>query len=317
MPIESALQAALDKHCGHLGSSFVDAGSSRIRVEPSGKLLFGKVAAPEAQVLGEAASLRALRKACEQASLNDEECIVPRVYGSGTADKEGRVRQGYLITDYLTLARGLDSSGQAKLGRRLAQLHSASPPERRYGFQVPTHCGVTEQDNTFESDWRTFWERRRIGDLVERIGDQRLSALQEEMQSSGVYDLLLNPVRDVQPSCIHGDLWSGNVGTDKATGEPMIFDSSYYGHGEAELGIAQMFGGFTQDFYEAYHEIRPKIQPHYEERIRLYELYHHLNHTLMFNGGYKSGAVSIMEELIAFARRNGSASEESSRRSGL
>ncbi len=35
-----------------------------------------------------------------------------------------------------------------------------------------------------------------------------------------------------------------------------------------------MFGGFTQDFFAAYHEVMPKTEPYYDQRIRLYELYH-------------------------------------------
>lgn len=76
----------------------------------------------------------------------------------------------------------------------------------------------------------------------------------------------------------------------------MIFDpASYYGHGEADLGIARMFGGesraryrlivgFSEGFYEAYHEVHEKSQPYYEERVKLYELYHHLNVSLEGEG---------------------------------
>ena len=57
---------------------------------------------------------------------------------------------------------------------------------------------------------------------------------------------------DIKPVILHGDLWvwkiddmlctlifffiqSGNVGVDKTTGQPIIFDpASYYGHNEAE-----------------------------------------------------------------------------------
>jgi Fructosamine kinase len=57
---------------------------------------------------------------------------------------------------------------------------------------------------------------------------------------------------DIKPVILHGDLWvwkladtmfidfnffiqSGNVGVDKSTGQPIIFDpASYYGHNEAE-----------------------------------------------------------------------------------
>ena len=97
-----------------------------------------------------------------------------------------------------------------------------------------------------------------------------------------------------RPVIIHGDLWSGNVGYDRTTSQPVIFDpSSYWGHNEAELGMTRMFGGerrfsstlfnrltcagFTNDFYDAYHEIQPPSQPYHEQRIDLYELYHHLN----------------------------------------
>lgn len=81
--------------------------------------------------------------------------------------------------------------------------------------------------------------------------------------------------------------------------------------------------GFSKDFYDAYHEVHPKSEPFYEKRQQLYELYHHLNvclsvktpcsargltkhragtqHTLMFGGGYRSGALGIMKRLEAWA----------------
>lgn len=45
-----------------------------------------------------------------------------------------------------------------------------------------------------------------------------------------------------------------------------------------------MFGGFSSKFYEAYHQVLPKSEPvdDYDTRLDCYELYHHLNHTLMF-----------------------------------
>ncbi|KAH8623665.1 hypothetical protein IG631_21370 [Alternaria alternata] len=61
-----------------------------------------------------------------------------------------------------------------------------------------------------------------------------------------------------------------------------------------------MFGGFGGPFLKEYHKLCPKTEPveEYEDRVKLYELYHHLNHYAMFGGGYRSGAVSIMNELI-------------------
>lgn len=45
-----------------------------------------------------------------------------------------------------------------------------------------------------------------------------------------------------KPVPLHGDLWAGNVCHTSKGG--VIFDpAGYYGHGEADLGIARMFGG--------------------------------------------------------------------------
>jgi hypothetical protein len=39
----------------------------------------------------------------------------------------------------------------------------------------------------------------------------------------------------IQPVLLHGDLWSGNMGVEASSGNPIIFDpASYFGHNEAE-----------------------------------------------------------------------------------
>lgn len=104
---------------------------------------------------------------------------------------------------------------------------------------------------------------------------------------------------------IHGDLWSGNASKGMLPGmeapEDIVFDSSAcYAHSEFELGIMKMFGGFGGAFLKEYHELVPKTEPvdEYDDRVALYELYHHLNHHALFGGGYRSGAMGIMKRLI-------------------
>lgn len=50
------------------------------------------------------------------------------------------------------------------------------------------------------------------------------------------------------------------------------------------LAIARIFGGFPQSFFETYHKYLPKTEPvsQYDLRGELYQLYHFLNHTLLF-----------------------------------
>ena len=50
------------------------------------------------------------------------------------------------------------------------------------------------------------------------------------------------------------------------------------------LAIARMFGGVPQSFFDLYNQHMPKTPPvdQYESRGDLYELFHYLNHTVLF-----------------------------------
>ncbi|EST09464.2 Fructosamine/Ketosamine-3-kinase [Kalmanozyma brasiliensis GHG001] len=302
MSLDKTLETILRSECAHLGTQFTSRGGSTVVAQPSGRRLFAKIESSVEQTVGEAESLKAMGAALsDDDGKGGEGKLTPEVHASGKSD-DGRA---YLITDYLDLKPSISRSGQKVLGQRLAEMHKRGVhPDGRFGFGVATYCGVTRQENSWNTSWPKFWADQRIGDLVNRInadqGDPELKDLEQQMRDR-VYPVLLAPLEaKVKPSILHGDLWSGNAGTVMDTGEPAIFDSSYYGHNEAELGIMNMFGGFTRDFFDAYHAVIPRTEPYYNERLRLYELYHHLNHLLMFRGGYRSGAVSIMRSLIQF-----------------
>ncbi|GAA5842386.1 hypothetical protein JCM11251_004213 [Rhodosporidiobolus azoricus] len=218
--------------------------------------------------------------------------------------KEGA--ESWMLSEWHELS-SLPSSAQPLLAEYIAKMHLAAPPSgQKFGFPIPTCCGVTQQDNTEEASWSDFFSKRRIGDLLQRIGDSELSKLGKAVQDR-VIPALLDHL-DIKPSILHGDLWSGNARYSDNRDAPITFDpSSYYGHSEADLGITHMFGGFSPAFYKRYHELVPKTEPveEYEQRQQLYELYHHLNHTLMFGGSYKSGAMKLMQGLLQWADDRG------------
>ncbi|WVR08342.1 hypothetical protein IAU60_005395 [Kwoniella sp. DSM 27419] len=268
---------------------------------PSSREYFTKVQRDVTQMRGEVEGLRAMGLTAPD--------LVPTVIGFEVA-QDGR--ESGMVTQFYSLGSGSGSKGQtgtqAELGRKLAQMHRPPPDSApgytgEYGFGVPTHCGVTEQDNTWEEDWEVFFRDRRLGDLVRRIGDDEITKAWEEMRAGAVPGLLGSFQPPARPVILHGDLWSGNKGYDTLTDTAVIYDpASYYGHNECDLGITHMFGGFNKDFYDAYHSVHPRSEPYYDERQKLYELYHHLNHTLMFGGSYKSGALGIMRSLNSWAR---------------
>ncbi|BGO96377.1 hypothetical protein RTG_02030 [Rhodotorula toruloides ATCC 204091] len=269
---------------------------SRDLISPSTsgqQYLYKEAARPATQLVGEAESLRRMNEACRE--------VAPRLLGSG----EGEDGKRWMLSEWHDLSS--IPASDTRLADFVARMHLApAPPGQRFGFPVPTCCGATEQDNTEEESWATFFGERRIGDLVRRIGDPELSRLAGEVQRRVIPHLLGK--LDVRPSLLHGDLWSGNARFSQGRQTPITFDpSSYYGHSEADLGIMRMFGGFSEAWFRRYHELVPKTKPveEYEQRLQLYKCYHHLNHTLMFGGSYRSGAVGLLRGLLRWADERG------------
>lgn len=239
----------------------------------------------------------------------------------------------WLVTDFLELGgRGRGGgSAEAKeermtLAQKMARLHTTPAPvpegfdRPMFGFPVTTCCGDTPQDNAWAESWAYFFAERRLRFILKRSeksngADKELQDLVEKTANRVVPRLLgdghLGGKDGIKPVVVHGDLWSGNAsrGTimDGAKEEAkdvqdVVYDpSACYAHGEYDLGIMKMFGGFGSSFFKEYHELCPKTEPvaEYEDRISLYELYHHLNHHALFGGGYRGGAVSIMNKLIS------------------
>ncbi|KAF8349671.1 Fructosamine/Ketosamine-3-kinase [Amanita rubescens] len=195
----------------------------------------------------------------------------------------------YMISEYKEFGYLIDKTA-IQLGKRLATELHAYKSTKGFGFDVPTFCGATRQPNGWHQSW---------GECFSAL----LVNLLNQLKARDCYNELCRKGRlEIEPVLLHGDLWSGNVGQDRSTGEPFIFDpSSYFGHNEADLAIGRIFGGIPQSFFDTYHEYFPKTDPvnEYELRCDLYELYHYLNHTVLFGGGYAESAMKKMNKLLA------------------
>ena len=103
----------------------------------------------------------------------------------------------------------------------------------------------------------------------------------------------------IKPATIHGDLWSGNIGgAESADGNviPTIYDpATYYAHSECEFGMSWC-AGFGDSFYSAYFDVLPR-EDGFEERAKIYKLYHYLNHYNLFGSSYLGSCTSILSSL--------------------
>ncbi|MDD3530167.1 MAG: fructosamine kinase family protein [Gallionellaceae bacterium] len=203
--------------------------------------------------------------------------------------------RAFLVLEYLEL----DGRGDAaELGRRLATLHRTTAP--RFGWSRDNTIGATPQPNAWQDDWVGFLRARRLGfqlELARRNGaPARLVGLGERLLDglAGFF-----PGYRPVPALLHGDLWGGNYGY--AGGEPVLFDPAvYYGDREADIAMTELFGGFPPAFRAAYAEAWP-LDPGYDARKDLYNLYHVLNHYNLFGGGYAGQAERMIGRLLAEA----------------
>jgi protein-ribulosamine 3-kinase len=63
--------------------------------------------------------------------------------------------------------------------------------------------------------------------------------------------------------------------------------------------MTKLFGANSREFYEEYHKQWP-LPEGFEIRETIYNLYHILNHFVLFGGGYLSQAQSMMGKILKY-----------------
>lgn len=217
----------------------------------------------------------------------------PEVLCTGTDEKR---RASFLLLEYVR-GKGRISGSSEIFAHELAAMHRADTGAflsgGKYGFSEDNYIGAGEQENTPEKSWVTFFRDRRLLPQIKRAshymgtGDRR----KIEHLLSHLEDYLPEPE---QPSLLHGDMWSGNIMTGNDGKVWLIDPAAYVGHAEADIAMTELFGRLPAAFYKAYEE-EGLMQPGYEERRDLYNLYHMFNHLNLFGNSYLHSVRRIVE----------------------
>jgi protein-ribulosamine 3-kinase len=207
-----------------------------------------------------------------------------------------------LVLEWLQLARQ-DAEFGFRFGQALAALHAHGCPHDPPAFGWPTDnfIGATPQRNAplqepTRSGWIAFMRTARLGAMRDRV---RKTTPELAAAVDAVIDALptlLAEGYEPRPALIHGDLWSGNWGM-LGDGTPVIFDPAVScSDPEAEIAMMELFGSAPSGFHAAYEQAGGSWPE--PRRMRVYQLYHLVNHALLFGGNYTQQALRVAQGLV-------------------
>lgn len=222
-----------------------------------------------------------------------KEIGTPSVLGIGTDGGKGGY--SFLLLEFVS-GKSHSSNYWEDFAGQLARMHRAPTTGQvakgKYGFYCDNYIGRRRQINRGYDSWIGFFRECR---LEPQFQDAARYFDKEDRKRIGRFldhmdEILVEPE---YPSLLHGDLWAGNVITGKDGRAWLIDPAVYVGHAEADLAMTELFGGFPPLFYDAYKKAAP-VQPGYECRRDVYNLYHLLNHLNMFGRMYLPEVKSIL-----------------------
>jgi len=244
--------------------------------------------APPRMFAAEAGGLKALADACPL------RIPMPVARGGGAGVP------GWLLLEYIKPGRPSMSHDEA-LGRGLAALHSVRRDEG-FGWGHDNWIGSLPQVNTASPSWTDFWRDRRITPQLEAARAGGHLTGQPGQTLDRLLELLPQALADLEgssPALIHGDLWSGNAYADESGAPVMIDPAVYAGHGEVDLAMTELFGGFGRRFYSAYDEVLAITDAYDAYRRDLYQLYYLLVHVNLFGAGYVSETLGAASRVVS------------------
>lgn len=200
----------------------------------------------------------------------------------------------FLLLEWIEGKKTADT--EVILGQKLAALHRCYG--RMHGFEADSYIGLLPQPNELNANWLDYYRTYRLGTQIKLgtekglIKDHRLKQLEKLSAKLGEWVPSF-----VEPSHLHGDLYTGNwiVGPG---GEPFIVDPSFlYGDRHFEIAYTELFGGFPSKFYEAYQESYP-LRKDYEDVKPIYQLYYLLAHLNLFGESYGESIDTILNRYV-------------------
>jgi len=178
-----------------------------------------------------------------------------------------------------------------EFGMQLARLHKTEG--NAFGLDYDNFISSIPQSNTKASSWPEFFYNQRLSPMLKRAIDSGKADIELSKQLERLATKLEEIFPKEKPSLLHGDLWGGNFISD-LSGDAVIFDPAvYFGHREMDLAMTRLFGGFDPAFYQGYYE-EWALEPGWEERVAICNLFPLLVHVNLFAGSYIQSVRNVL-----------------------
>ena len=212
------------------------------------------------------------------AAIGTEAAMLRALAGAGVPVPmvEGE-HENVLLLEHVPNDGVFSAKAWADIGAALRGLHGKTG--RQYGWPVDYRLGSVALDNRQTSDWPAFWGEQRLAStasILDRPIRERVEALVLRLS-----DLL--PAAP-PPAFLHGDLWSGNILVAEGRLAALVDPACYGGDSEVDLAMLTLFDSPPDEFWEAY----GALEPGWEERRPIYQLFPALVHLRLFGATYES-----------------------------
>ena len=208
---------------------------------------------------------------------------VPLPLKTGVTDS-----QSHLLLEYKSSGNKAPDFWEV-FGRQMAELHRQT--SEKFGLEKDNYIGSLPQYNEARDTAADFYIEMRLEPQIKMAMDKGFDL----KVSDEFYKNCAEIIPAEEPSLVHGDLWNGNYLVN-AEGYPCLIDPAVaFAPREMDLGMMKLFGGFHDKLFSSYKEVFP-LQPGWEERIPLWQLYYLLVHLNIFGASYKSQVTSIISK---------------------
>ena len=200
-----------------------------------------------------------------------------------------------LIMNFINNDKIKPKNYNEQLAFNIYQLHKHT--NKRYGFYFDSQIGGMKQSNKFTTNWVNFFKEKRMVMIFETINKKNYMPHSINIK----IEKLINNLENFIPShpkisLLHGDLWQGNILTNKKKIVSLIDPGIYFGHFEMEIAYLTWFKYIDKGFVKLYSNFI-EIKKEYFEYEFIYQLYFSLLNVHLWSKEYIKDTNNLLNEM--------------------